>query len=145
MAGSQRLLFWAIIERKLLGFQTNTTDWCQDFVWWILRLEFDQALNIKRSVWGFFLSCLRFPCQEVPLGKQIEVTVGLHCRGKFDQDSLNFEGFKSGRSSKVSKNRVKKKSLACLCLKIKQHQFSRKTFSLWKKGRRCPELKIGGI
>ena len=144
MAGSQRLLFWAIIERKLLGFQTNTTD-CQDFVWWILRLEFDQALNIKRSVWGFFLSCLRFPCQEVPLGKQIEVTVGLHCRGKFDQDSLNFEGFKSGRSSKVSKNRVKKKSLACLCLKIKQHQFSRKTFSLWKKGRRCPELKIGGI
>ena len=89
----------------------------QDFLWWILGSEFDQALNIKRSVWGFFLSCLRFPCQEVPLGKQIEVTVGLHCWGKADQDSLNFEGFKSGRSSKSSKKWVEKKSLACLEMK----------------------------
>ena len=40
--------------------------------------------------------------------------MGLQCRGKADQDSLNFEGFKSGRSSISSKNWVEKKSLACL-------------------------------
>ena len=96
---------------------------CQDFVWCLVNTTLriwtgskHQKISVRLLLILSSFSLPRGSAGKTNRGDCV-VCVGLQCRGKADQDSLSFEGFKSGRSSKRYRNWVE--ILAWLCLEMK--------------------------